>query len=313
MVMWKLKSAATALVALGVLIGCGPMPETTPTSTTTSATMAPGGGAATVAPGEATAIASSSAATAVSGTPETGSLTFGDLADRVGAAWPGVRSYRVTFTGSALSGPTGAGTPVARPAATPGATPMARPRNTYTTVRDVQLPDRQRQTVTGLGADDHEAISIGNTLFVRGPMVERIAPGAPTSTWVELDPSQLPEGAMLVQLLGGLPALPGPPLATLPERLRAQDVRELDPVEFDGRDCQVFAAADTVPATGMRVDYTIAIDENDIPCFVETGAGGVAQGRDEYSDINAEMDIAPPAAATPVSIPPALATPIAHD
>jgi hypothetical protein len=296
-VMWLLKFITIALVALGVLVGCGPMPESTPTATSAPATAAPSG----------------DAATAVPGTPETGALTFGDLADRVAAAWPAVQSYRVTFTAAAPSAPTGAGTPVARAAATPGATPVARPSDTYTTVREVVLPDRQRQTVTGLGADDHEAIAIGDALFVRGPMVERIAPGTPASTWVELDPTTLPEGALILNLLGGLPALPGPPLATLPERLRAQDVRELDPVEHDGRDCRVFAAADTAPTTGMRVDYTIAIDENDIPCFVETGAGGATQGRDEYTDINAEMDIAPPAAATPVSIPPALATPIAHD
>jgi hypothetical protein len=63
----------------------------------------------------------------------------------------------------------------------------------------------------------------------------------------------------------------------------------------------------------MRVDYTIALDQNDIPCFIETGAGGATQGRDEYSAINSEVDINLPAAATPVNIPSALASPIAHD
>lgn len=273
------------------------MPEATPTAPPAPVTVAPADAVAVSAPA----------------TPEEGSLTFGALADRVGAAWPGVESYRITFTGSAPSGLAASGTPTARPAATPGATPMARPRDTYTTVREVALPDRQRQSLTGLGADDHEAIAIGDQLFVRGPVVERIAPGTPESSWIALDPTTLPEGAPLLHLLGGLPDLPGAPLATLPERLRAQEVREAESVEHDDRTCRVFAAADTVPATGMRVDYTIAIDENDILCFVETGAGGVIQGRDEYTGINAELDIEPPAAATPVSIPPALATPIARD
>ena len=141
----------------------------------------------------------------------------------------------------------------------------------------------------------------------------KLGPGMPETAWVALDPSSLPEGALLLHLLGGLPALPGAPLATLPERLRGQEVREVESVEHDGRTCRVYAAADTVPATGMRVDYTIAIDEDDIPCFVETGAGGITQGRDEYTDINAGLGIAPPTSATPVSIPPALATPIADD
>jgi hypothetical protein len=63
----------------------------------------------------------------------------------------------------------------------------------------------------------------------------------------------------------------------------------------------------------MRVDYTIAIDDGDIPCFIETSAGGVTQGRDEYSDIDGSFTIEPPVAATPVSVPPALATPLPHD
>ena len=84
-------------------------------------------------------------------------------------------------------------------------------------------------------------------------------------------------------------------------------------VEHDGRECRVYGAADTVPATGTRVDYTIAVDDRDIPCFIETGVGGVTQGRDEYSDIDGPLTIEPPTAATPVSVPPALATPLAHD
>ena len=290
-----LKSAAFTLVVLAVLAGCGPMPETASTATPVPTTTAP------------------AVVQATPGTPEGEALTFGDLADRVSAAWPGVQSYRITFFGAAPSSPTGNGTPVARDLATPGATPVARERAAYTTVREIELPDRQHQTVTGLGADDHEAIAIGNHLYLRGPVVERIAPAVSSDTWIELDPTALPEGALLLNLLGGLPEPPGAPLATLPDRLRAQEVRELDSVEHDGRQCEVFAAADTVPATGMRVDYTIAIDESDVPCFIETGAGGVTQGRDEYSDIGASFDIEPPDAATPVSIPPALATPIAHD
>ncbi len=166
---------------------------------------------------------------------------------------------------------------------------MARPRDTYTTVREVELPDRQRQTVTGLGADDHEAIAIGNALYVRGPVLEQIAPDASTDDWIESTPRTYPKAPCCSTCSADSRNSSCAPLATLPERLRSQDMRELEPVEHDGRECRVFAAADTVPATGMRVDYTIAIDQNDIPCFIETGAGGVTQGRDEYTDIGAEL------------------------
>jgi hypothetical protein len=258
---------------------------------------------------------------ATPGTPASAQLTLGELAERVNAAWPTVGSYRITFTGSTLSLPTGLGTPVARPLATPvatpvaaaGATPVARPRETFVSMREVVLPDRQRQDVRGLGEHDHEAIAVGDRLYVRGPLIEQIAPGTPDDAWIVVEPSTVPEGSMLSQQLGGLPGIPAAPLASLPARLLPQLIREMGVVEHDGRDCHVFGAADTVPATGMRVDYTIAVDDRDIPCFIETSTGGVTQGRADYSDIDGSFTIEPPVAATPVSVPPELATPLAHD
>jgi hypothetical protein len=304
-VMKKMRGVSPVIVAvvlLPILAGCGPMPEATPT--TTPETAPP-----------------SEERVATPGTPATAELTLGELAERVDAAWPAVRSYRITFTGSTSAMATGLGTPVARPLATPGATPLAtpgatpvaRPRGTFVSIREVIVPDRQRQDVRGLGANDHEAIAIGDRLYVRGPLVEQIAPGTPEDVWIVVDPSTLPEGSMLSRLLGGLPEVPGAPLATLPQRLLPQVIREMDTVEFDGRECRVYGAADTVQATGMRVDYTIAVDDRDLPCFIETGTGGVTQGRDEYSDIDGSFTIEPPAAATPVSVPAAMATPLAHD
>jgi hypothetical protein len=304
-VMKKMRGVSPVIVAivlLPILAGCGPMPEATPT--TTPETAPP-----------------SEERVATPGTPATAELTLGELAERVDAAWPAVRSYRITFTGSTSAMATGLGTPVARPLATPGATPLAtpgatpvaRPRGTFVSIREVIVPNRQRQDVRGLGANDHEAIAIGDRLYVRGPLVEQIAPGTPEDVWIVVDPSTLPEGSMLSRLLGGLPEVPGAPLATLPQRLLPQVIREMDTVEFDGRECRVYGAADTVQATGMRVDYTIAVDDRDLPCFIETGTGGVTQGRDEYSDIDGSFTIEPPAAATSVSVPAALGTPLAHD
>jgi hypothetical protein len=197
--------------------------------------------------------------------------------------------------------------------ATPGATPVARPREAFVSIREVVLPDRQRQDLRGLGENDHEAIAIGDQLYVRGPLVQQIAPGTPEDVWIVVDPTTLPEGSVLSRLLGGLPEIPAAPLASLPERLFPQLIRETGVVEHDGRECTAYGAADTVAATGMRVDYTIAVDEQDIPCFIETGAGGETLGRAEYSNIDAALTIEPPPAATPVSVPPALATPLPHD
>jgi len=295
-------SVIAVAVLFALLAGCGPMPEPSPTPIPETPPPVDEG-------------------IATPATPASTELTLGELAGRVNAAWPTVRSYRITFTGSTLAMPSGLGTPVARPLATPaatpiatpGATPVARPRETFVSIREVILPDRQRQDVRGLGDVDHEAIAIGDRLYVRGPLVEQIAPGTPVDVWIVVDPSSVPERSMLWRLLGGLPEIPAGPLASLPERLLPQIVREMGTVEHDGRECRVFGAADTVPATGMRVDYTIAVDDRDLPCFIETGTGGVTQGRADYSDIDGSFTIEPPLAATPVSVPPELATPLAHD
>jgi hypothetical protein len=190
---------------------------------------------------------------------------------------------------------------------------VARSRETFVSIREVVLPDQQRQELRGLGADDHEAIAIGDRLFVRGRVVEQIAPGTPDGVWIVVDPSTLPEGSLLSRILGGLPEIPAAPLASLPERLLPQVIREMGTVEHDGRECRTYGAADTVPATGMRIDYTIAVDDRNIPCFIETGAGGGTLGRAEYTDIDGSITIEPPPSATPVSVPPALATPLPHD
>ena len=300
----SLASVFALAILCAMLAGCGPMSEASPTAIPETHPPVEGG-------------------VATPGTPASTQLTLGELARRVNAAWPTVRSYRITFTGSTVPAPTGLGlgTPVARPlaspaatpVATPGATPVARPRETFVSIREVVLPDRQRQDVRGLGDIDHEAIAIGNQLYVRGPLVEQIAPGTPVDVWIVVDHSSVPERSMLSRLLGGLPEIPAAPLASLPERLLPQIIRETGVVVQDGRECRVFAAADTVPATGMRVDYTIAVDDHDLPCFIETGTGGVTQGRTEYSDIDGAFTIEPPVAATPVSVPPELATPLAHD
>ena len=244
-------------------------------------------------------------------------VTLGDLANRSNEAWSGVRSFRIRFTGRAgtVSGP--AATPASGAAATPGAVPIASPGATpmaaFVSVRDVMLPDEQRQTVSGLGETDHEAIVSGDRLYLRGPLVRQIFPGMPADAWIAIDPNAVPEESALSHLLGGLPAVPAAPLSSLPERLWPQVVRDLGTVAFDQRQCEVFGAADTIPTTGSRIDYTIALDQSGLPCFIETSAGGVSIGRDEYLDINAPLTIGTPAAATPVSVPPALTSPVPRD
>jgi hypothetical protein len=289
------------VVLLAILTGCGQMPPAGPTSVPT----------VPAAEGTSSPAASS---------PTAGILTLGVLASRVNQAWGEVRSYRVTTTGpSALPAPaaTPIASPMASPVSSPIATPMATPvpprRGTFISTREVVLPDRQREELSGAGEDDHEAIAVGGELFVRGPLAARIAPGTPPQTWLVIDPAQLPAGSTLARILSGLPQIPSSPLSALPQRLSPQVVRDLGTVASGDRECHAYGAADTVTTTGTRVDYTIAIDATDLPCFIESSVGGVTQGRSEFSDINVSLTIEAPAAATPAAVPPPLATPGTHD
>ncbi|MEZ4561208.1 MAG: hypothetical protein R2853_00515 [Thermomicrobiales bacterium] len=281
---------ATLLLPLA-LAGCGAMPEATPTPAPPAVETAPAG----VATPAATAAAK---------------LTLGELAGRVDAAWANVASYRVVSIVAAP--PVPAATPIGAARATPGATPVSAAGQVVAT-RDVILPDIQRLEVSVWGTNDFEAISDGETIYVRGPLAAHIDASAGPEQWITLRASDVPEDSQIANLLGGLPVVPMPPFAGIAERLELQEVRDLGPIEVGGRTCQTYGAADTKLTTGQRVDYVVGIDTDDLPCFIETLSGTTSLGRQEYSLFNEVAAVDVPAAGTPVAIPAAMATPVHHD
>jgi hypothetical protein len=289
------RSTYVAMLLLPLaLAGCGAMPEATPTSVPPAAETAPAD-VATPATAAATAAAR---------------LTLGELAGRVDTAWANVESYRVVSV--VTSPPNPGATPVASVNATPGATPVSQSGEIVAT-RDVILPDIQRLTVTGWGANDFEAISDGETVYLRGPLAEQLGAAAGQDAWITLRASDVPEGSQIANLLGGLPAIPMPPFAGIEERLAPQEVRELGTMEVGGRDCQTYGAADTKLTTGQRLDYVFGIDADNLPCFIETRSGTTSYGHEEFSLFNEVTAPEVPAAATPVTIPAGMATPVHHD
>lgn len=281
---------ATLLLPLA-LAGCGAMPEATPTPAPPVVETAPAG----IATPAATA---------------TAKLTLGELADRVDTAWANVESYRVVSI--VVAPPAPAATPVAQASATPGATPVGATGQIVAT-RDVVLPDMQRLTVTGWGANDFEAISDGETIYVRGPLASQIDASAGPEQWITVRASDVPEDSQIANLLGGLPVVPMPPFAGIAERLELQEVRDLGPRDVAGRTCQTYGAADTKLTTGQRLDFVFGIDADNLPCFIETQSGTTTYGHEEYSMFNEVTVTDLPAAGTPVAVPAAMATPVHHD
>lgn len=276
--------AATLAVAVALLLAaCGDEEAaTTPAAATRATGVQPGGGSP-----------------AAAGEPR----TLGDLADRVDAAWAGVGAFRSVFvvTPPTLASPV-AGSPAASPAPAAGQVEI---------VREVVAADRQRFEQRADGALISEAIVADGRVYVRGAAARTLLPEADPAVWVEGDPAALPPVAGGDPLLARIVAPIASPLSAVPGNLRPQELRPLGPVDVAGRTCQAYGAAATT-ATGTRIDITIAVGRDDLPCFVETRAGG-AGGRETFDAYGQPFAIAPPAASTPVAVPGAPATPEGRD
>lgn len=307
---WRNALLPMAVLAV-VLGGCGQTESNAPESPTPAATVAP-----TDNPAETPLLPAGSTGPA---TPGSSPVTFGGLADRIDAAWRNVRSYRAEFQATSPATPplTPAAVAVdATPAAAIGATPgpVATPvtASPFVVVREVVLPDRQRQTLTGSGADDHEAIVLAETLYLRGPLAQEILPGASDDVWVSLPLSALSPESEAGRVLAGLAVIPTSPMAGLRAGLRPQELRDLGPIEIEGRSCTAYGGADTT-AIGTRRDITVAVDAEGLPCSIETRVGTDLVSRTVYGDFNAPIAIEAPAAATPVAGMLPAATPAARD
>lgn len=259
-----------ALLLLG-LAGCGG-DEPTPTATA----VVPGGSQATSAP---------------VGAATPGTLrTAGDLADRIAAAWGTVRTYRSTFTAITAPGSASASSPV-----------LGTPANeapSLEIVDEVVLPDRKHRTIREAGALSGEFVGIGGRVFLRGPIAQAIGrPNLDPGRWIEIDPAAVNPASPISGLIADLAAPAEPPYAALPAETRALPISPLGSVEVEGQTCAAYDAVDTTD-TGERIEVTIALGPDDLPCLLETRAGGTVN-RTVFSAYNAPLTIEPPVVATP--------------
>jgi hypothetical protein len=228
----------TALLALIVLTACmGDTDSATPTPPPTS----------TVAP--------------VPTVPE-GAITVGSLADRIGAAWGAVQTLRQERYSPLAS-------------ATPVATPSAMPATRYVT--EIDANGNRRFTFEVGGMVMGEMVAIAGDIWARGIWpIPMEATGTETADgWLPVTPEAASMDSISAQLVTGMLA-PYPPIYSgLSTVERNRVVEDLGPREIEGRTCHAYRIPATTD-TGEPYDVILTLDEQDLPCAIETTAFGTA-------------------------------------
>lgn len=262
-------------ILLGGLAACGDEadePTPTPTVAATAAATLPAGDA----------------------TPQSGSgSTVGTLADRIGAAWTAVTTYRAVTTANTVGATPQAGTAPA------GASPTVAGPFTER-IDEIVLPDRKRRIARANGALLYELVSVGGKLYARGPAAPGLDPSRPDSAaWVEIDPVMLTPGASdFVEDYAGFVTPASAPYSGLAPEERDREAVPLGDTTVEGRACRAYRIADTTN-TGERIEIVLTLGADDLPCSIETRVGGLATTT--LFAYNVPLTIEEPAAATPVS------------
>jgi hypothetical protein len=270
------RALGLVLVALLLLAACGKEEEATPTP------------AATTAP-PVTAVS-----TIGSATPGSASgLTVAELADRIAAAWPAVMTYRTVTTTVAQ---TPAGSPVAGPSPVAGGPVVSE------TIDEFVLPDRKRRLARAGDALQYELVVVDGRIYARGPQAPGLNPSRPNpDAWVEVAPATLETATAHAEDYGNLFAPVTAPYSRLSPEKRARDAVPLGQIAIDGRACTSYRIADTT-LTGERIEIVLALGPDDLPCAIETHAGG--QVTTTVFTYNMPLTIEAPAAATPLAAGP---------
>ena len=295
---YSTQTVAVIGLMLMVLTACGSQPAAPSSS-----------GTAVGVPGDAT-LGEGIPNSGASGSPDK-TMTLGAIADRVHDAWDTIDSVRIVSTGSlTIRNENAPGLPEGRPSASPVATPVSKMIPVaYTVVRESIKGGAQRQVVSGTESQDFEAIFVDDTFWVRGPVAVQLAPGTPNDAWITLSKETvLNDKGLLRVILAPMTEPIADPLATMRDGLRPQRPRDLGPITIDGRACRAWAGADTNSA-GTRSDVTFAIDEDGVPCLIETRVGTEVRERTTFEALNQVPPIAAPLAATPVANPEPLNAP----
>lgn len=230
-----------------------------------------------------------SAAQQEASTPEATGLTVGDIIQRVDAAWPNVTSMRIT----SMSGPVPADTEAA-------ASPTSRDA---VTVEEWVAPNSRRIVEQVGDSIVNEQVYINDKVYMWGMFVgTSVAPEVGTRTWVTVDPDVVPPDTPVGYRVSYISRAPGVPFGTVTSELRKRPAKEAGTVHAGGRSCTLYTFFDSTQL-GDRIEYELAIDDNDLPCQVVQRAGGF-QNSSVYEINEPDIEIIAPDAPTPVSATP---------
>ncbi len=208
----------------------------------------------------------------------------GEIADRIARAWAGVRSYRSVFTTTQ------------RLPGTPAPSVV-----TIEVIEEAVLPDRRHRIMRENGVVTAELIIVGSTVYVRGIALPGFSTPRPDpDAWLLVDPAIAQAGDDVASLYAAVATPIAPPYAALSPEERLRDAVPLDRIEIGGRTCQRYRIADTT-MTGERVEILLALGPDDLPCSIETSAGGT-DSRSVFT-YNLPITIVPPELATPIASP----------
>jgi hypothetical protein len=233
-----------------------------------------------------TATAGAQSTVAVTGDPTTSAtlgpneVTAGLIADRIGAAWANVTSYRSITRILPVTG-----TPVATPAV----------ELAGRAERHVILPDQKRIVITDQGATTEIVLSAG-------VLSKRITPreGEP-GPWQTINPADVDPNDPFSRTYETILAPESPPYSGLSGRQRDRIGTDQGTTVVNGRECTGYLFPE-VTETGERIQVIVYLDSADLPCRIETRAGLTISQTDYV--FNEETEIATPvAAASPIPSP----------
>lgn len=242
---------------------------------------------ASCTPGETTGDAepgTDEAASNPMSTAADGELTVGDLIASVDETWPGVTSMRMTSMSGAV--PTDSDT-----------TPIAKGT---VAIEEWTAPNSRRIIEQVDGVTINEQVFVDGQVYMWGMFVgTSVAPEVGPTTWVTLDPSIIPPDTPVGYRVSYLARAAGPPFGMVSEQMHERPVTESGTVQVGGRACTLYRFVDTTQL-GERIEYELALDENNLPCQLVQRAGGF-QNSTVYEINDPDLAIVAPDAPLPVS------------